>query len=123
MKNIIVLTVLFISSAFVSIKSSAQTGSEGFLIIKTFESIDMRLNKIIVTEKEIIVTEKGKKIEEIDLSRTNALVAAESNQILINNMLDKYKGKGYKLVVVSSGSQIIGSPTDVLMTTYVFERQ
>lgn len=116
MKNIIVLTVLFISSAFVSIKSSAQTGSEGFLIIKTFESIDMRLNKIIVTEK-------GKKIEEIDLSRTNALVAAESNQILINNMLDKYKGKGYKLVAVSSGSQIIGSPTDVLMTTYVFERQ
>lgn len=115
MKNLIALAAFFILSASTPIKLSAQTGNEGFLIIKTFESIDMRLNKIIVTEK-------GKKIEEIDLSRTNALIAAESNQVLINNMLDKYKAKGYKLVSVGAGTQTIASATDVLMTTYIFEK-
>jgi hypothetical protein len=116
MKKLALLTTLFISSLFFSLQSSAQTSGNGYLIIKTYESIDMRFNKIIVTEN-------GKKLEEIDLSRGNMLTASEANQILINNAFDKYKAKGYKLVQASSGSQIIGSPTDVLMTTYIFEKQ
>lgn len=116
MKKLTLLTALFISSIFLSIQASAQTSSDGYLIIKTYESIDMRFNKIIVTEK-------GKKLEEMDLSRSSSFTASEPNQLLINNTLDKYKTKGYKLVTVSSGSQALAQSTDVLMTTYIFEKQ
>lgn len=116
MKKIILLLTFCICFILVPKKSSAQTNNQGYLIIKTYQSYQILFNKIIVSEN-------GSALEQIKLPALLSEEAIEPSQLLIHKMLDKYKNKGYKLVSVSSGSQIIATSRDVLITTYIFEKE
>lgn len=115
MKTITLLTALFISSIFLSVNSSAQDTVNGYLMITVYESMHPDFTKIIVTEN-------GAKIQEVQL-RSVITKELEYNVIQVNNVLDKYKKAGYKLLSFSKGSTNIAPGSFGMITTYILEKE
>ena len=115
MKKVTLLTALFISSIFLSLQSSAQTRNDGYLMITVYESMHPDFTKIIVTEN-------GAKIQEVQL-RSVITKELEYNVIQLNNVLDKYKKAGYKLVSFSKGNTNIAPGNFGMITTYILEKE
>lgn len=111
MKNI-TLTFAIAILSIISANDLFGQNDKGFLIINVYESTDKTYNKIIVTEN-------GKKIEEIPLIAFY-YKNQEENQITINNALDKYLNNGYILNNVTKGTITNYS---VMSTTYLFEKK
>ena len=114
MKNVfITLTLIFLTILITPSNSFAQSG--GFLIIRVMESSDKGYAKIIVTEN-------GKQVEVVDLEK-HYYKNLEANQIVINNVLDNYATKEYKLKDMTSGGAGEGIYSFFWVTTYLFEKE
>jgi len=115
MKTIALLITLFVFSIFLPNQSSAQSTTNGYLMITVYESMLQDFSKIVVIEN-------GAKLQEVQL-RNVSTKEIEYNQIQVNNTLDKYKKNGYKLVSASKGSTNIAPGQFVLISTYILEKE
>lgn len=81
-----------------------------YLMMRTFEIYGFKQSTMFITDEHGLT-------EEIKLVSTNSKVSKTAeNMELITSKLNELKGKGYKLVSVSSGGF-----EGVLTTTYLFE--
>lgn len=87
--------------------------TKGFLIVRVFESFHKPYNKIVVTEN-------GTQVEEIALQQFHDKDLS-SAQIETNKVLDRYVGKGYGLINMTSGSSSVNA--GILVTTYLFRKE
>lgn len=110
MKTAFILTSFILINLVTPSYSFGQ--NNGFLIIRVMESPDKAYSKIIVTENE-------QKLEVVDLEPLY-YKNLELNQLEINNILDKYSTMNYSLKYMTSGN---GGLQDILVTTYIFEKE
>ena len=110
----IIFFIAFAMSVLLFTNDTVAQTDDGFLIIRVYQSTDKRYNKIVVTQN-------GKKLEEIDLIPFYYKEDLAESQIAINNVVDKYKSRNYILDSVTSGAVPSGSAVGTLVTTFLFK--
>ncbi|MEX0813235.1 MAG: hypothetical protein WD048_13535 [Chitinophagales bacterium] len=108
LKTFVIL--FFISFFLITMDLKGQENS-GYLMVNVYQSRYQDYSKVIVTEN-------GKVLENQDIE-VFVPENMESYQLTVNNIIDKYKRKNYKLVEVIYGSTQHGRTVE---RTFLFEK-
>ena len=113
MKILKILSVCFL--LLLSKDIFSQNTGQRLLLIEIHQSSSYLYN-------EIVLTENGVKLEEINLSAWNHK-HIDSNQVTINKVLLKYTALGYKLISGVCGNIVSQTNDTIMVTTYLFVKE